>query len=522
MTMGSGGNEEQVLTMGDLLTNYLAIAKRGAKYWMRGTALFLLVIIPGMYWVSTHARVYKSEAQFQVSLPDVPNAQEQDMDTIQRSLENRAGHVYDSRNNILQVIRELNLYPQLQGTMSREKIVAYFQGAFTYRVDHDTIKIGFSYKDAGVAQRVVQRLVRLFTEERKLAELERARQNLATTGSQLEGLETTLGEREDALERFTNANQANVDIIRLRRGGAAPTPTNAPTQQNNDPGASPGTRRLRTRISELQRRIDGLRNPNQPPPPAAEEPESLRNARANVRQLREELATLRTQGLTDEHPRVQTAQRRLNEAQNQLNGELARNRQPVTQGMSDSERNAQIEQLQRELNTARAQLTTSEQSDHNTGAQPVAPVVVPAHNPLTLNTLPEVEAQYDRLIADLTTTRNEYQELLRRKFQQQAELSRIELSGGERIRMIDPPSLPVEPEPPGKAKLGGIVALVAIVLGLGVSLISGFLDTRVYDQGDLVRWGELPALPFIPELHADGAPRIPAQPPGAGSPPTPV
>jgi hypothetical protein len=104
---------------------------------------------------------------------------------------------------------------------------------------------------------------------------------------------------------------------------------------------------------------------------------------------------------------------------------------------------------------------------------------------------------------DLNGTRTAYNDLLRRKLERQSDLRRIQLAGGETVRIIDPPSRPVEPEPPGRTKLASMVLFFAMVAGLGTALVSGFLDTRVYDLTDLRRWGELPELPFVPELHLD-------------------
>jgi len=46
-----------------------------------------------------------------------------------------------------------------------------------------------------------------------------------------------------------------------------------------------------------------------------------------------------------------------------------------------------------------------------------------------------------------------------------------------------------------------IASLLAALLAAGVALVSGLVDTRVYDQDDLRRWGELAELPFIPDLR---------------------
>ncbi len=518
--MTTGNTDEDILTMKDMIANYLAIARRGLKYWKRGTALFLLISAVGGYWAFTRPRNYRSETTFQVQEPDVPGGEQRGDEEIQRSLDARAGQVYGSRSNILEIVGEMHLYPQMRGRVTVDKIVDQFYGSFEKRVDHDTLHLGFSYGDPEMAQRVVQRLIRLFTEQRQNAVEARARQSLDTVTSQLVQLEATLSSQEDALDRFTTANQALVDQIRARHMGALGLPPGLVPQRPvvNDPTASAGTRRLRSRLSQLRSQLDHLQHPLSAPPPG-EEPVAIQTIEHSLAEARDQLAQLRARGYTDQYPAVQTTQSRVNELQGQLASERARWHttavDPST--MSQAQITAQIDQVQRDISDTSTALARSEANDQG-ALSPITPDAGTSqvHRPDALTNINDVEQQYDRLNTDLSTTRTQYQALLQQKYTRQADLRRVQVAGGEQIRMIDPPSLPLEPEPPGKTKLGSIVLAIAMVLGAGTSLISGFIDTRVYDLGDLRRWGEVPDLPFVPDLHADAPVSPSLRPPPSG------
>ena len=101
-----GHDEEQVLTMRDLVVNYLQLAKRGIRYWMRGTAVFTLFFLIGMIWVVTRPRVYKSEARFQVLEADTPNQEQRNDEETTRSVENRLNQIFNSRRDRKSVVRE--------------------------------------------------------------------------------------------------------------------------------------------------------------------------------------------------------------------------------------------------------------------------------------------------------------------------------------------------------------------------------------------------------------------------------
>lgn len=126
----------------------------------------------------------------------------------------------------------------------------------------------------------------------------------------------------------------------------------------------------------------------------------------------------------------------------------------------------------------------------------------PAVEPSARETLPEVDAQWTRLRSNLATASATVQTLLQQKYHRQAEVARVELVGAEPMRVIDAPSRPMDPDPPGRAKLSTIVALAALVLGGGLSVLSGAMDPRIYEADDLARWGELAVWESIPEIKS--------------------
>ncbi len=509
MTLGE--KEDQPLSIKDLLATYGALARRGLRYWKRGLAVFSVILLVGMAWVVTRPRTYRSEARFQVQEQERADGNGPGAEEVQRSIENRLSQVYGSRTNIISLISRLHLYPLLQGKTSDTKLAELFWGGLDRNIQADTVQIGFKYGDPEDAQRVVQGLIDLFVNARRNTAVERAREALQTVDAQLRQLEGSLAERQDSLDQFVMANQTMVEDVRSRRGGTriqigpnGPSPTRPPEANSR---SSERTRRLQARLAQLNASLESMRNPSQPSAPTADEAPELQALRERVRNKTAEVEGLRARGLTPDYPTRAAAERELQGMVAQLNSAVTHQRgaQQSAQNLSQAEREQRIEQINREIQQARAELVDSQRGD--SVAQGGGPTPTPspgAVNPLTRNNIVAVEAEFDRLSTDVTTTRTSYQELLRRKFDRQADMRRAELSGGEQIRTLDAASRPIEPEPPGRTKMAMIVSVLAMILAFGTALISGFIDTRIYDQDDLRRWGELAELPFIPDLHFDG------------------
>lgn len=519
MTMGE--KDEQVLSLKDLLANYIALARRGSRYWKRAAVVFTVILSAGMVWVITRQRVYKSEAKFQVLEADTPNQQERGLEEQRLSVEARLSQVYGSRSNVLDVIRRVHLYDQYAGTFSETRLADLFWGRLSRKVENNTVELGFVDPDPLKAQQVTQALIDMFTHSRRRAATDRARETLSAVDAQLSQLEGQLAEREVALEQFTIANQAMVDQVRARRGTTINLAPQARLPEI-DNRASARTRRLQARVAQLRSNIEQLRNPSSASSGQTDSP-AVQQMRERVRAKEAEVQALVSRQMTPDHPTRAAAERELQSLRAQLQALVSQQNSSrrAAESLSTTERDARIDSLNRDLSAAQSELAESQRTDAAQAATPQNQPTTPAAvNPLTRTNIAEVEREYDRLFSDLATTRTAHSELLRRKLEKQSELRRAELSGAEQVRIIDQPSRPVEPEPPGRTKLSLVVAVLAALLATGTALISGFIDTRVYDATDLARWGQVPELPFIPDLHFDlPAGRAKGGDPGRQAPP---
>jgi uncharacterized protein involved in exopolysaccharide biosynthesis len=518
----------------ETLSNYATVARKAMRYWPRAVVAFIVVVGAGMAWVLKRPRIYKSEAS--ATVIDTARSSDQGLapDEAQAALRARLDQVYGSRANLGAVLDELHLYPWLSGQTSRLRVIESFQEAITYTAaGRDAFHLEVVYRDPYVAQRAVRRLLRLYTDERRSAGQELIRAELGSVQTALGGLETVLTDQEDHMERFERANHALVEQVRyLRLGqtirpmpGASSTASTEPVA--SQPGDSPRTHHLRIRLGALQSRFASLQRSITPaanaqpaaPSGPVEESERVQTMRHAVSELRDRLARLRTT-YTEEYPDVQVAVRRLSEAERDLNGALAAERArnattAVAPTAPPEQVRLQIESVSREIDDTRAALSAAVREDRArspaTLATPTRATPRDANTPVVenapvgadrpLGSLVEVESMWDRLTAELTTTRTRYQQVLSRKFELEAQLATVNANGADVLRIIDPPSLPAEPEPPGRTKLSLIVLALALALALGVAGLSGFLDARVYEPADLRRWGELPELPAIPDIH---------------------
>ena len=517
-----------------MLADYLALARRALRYWPRTIAIFVAILSGGMYWVIKRPRAYRSEASATVQDASASRPAVGDQDQGQAELRARLAQVYGSRANMGRIVDELNLYPWLHGKTSHMKVIESFQHAMSFAaVGRDAMHLEFEYQNPALAQIVVQRLLQLYTDERRAAGQMQVRTELGSVETAVGGLEAVISEEEERLERFERANHELVEQVRLRRLGQMQARLGVAVVPETpaEPGESVRTRRLRIRLSALENRLSALQHAvssPQAPSASAPEPESERvqSLRHSLAELRERLERLRTT-YTDEYPDVQVTARRVGDAQRELSAAVAAEGSRG-HGASQAIANEPAEQVRdqmtsvaREIDDTRADLSSSVREDRlRVGTSPPVHETAPAPPPpptdaswsaspdRPLASLVEVESVWDRLTAELTTTRTRYQQLLTRRFELQAQLDTVNTTGADVLRVIDPPSLPVEPEPPGHTKLALIVLAVALALALGVAVISGYLDSCVYEPGDVARWGELPELPAIADLREAGPVRL--------------
>lgn len=173
---------------------------------------------------------------------------------------------------------------------------------------------------------------------------------------------------------------------------------------------------------------------------------------------------------TDKHPEVIAVRNTLAELRTQQAQELARIRQGQrTDGSLSSslKSNPVYQSLQVEKNRAEVQVAELQQDVARRSAKV-------AELRRMIDVVPDVEAELGRLNRDYEVTRTQYQQLLQRL--ETAKLSeQADKTGTVSFRVIEPPSVSLEPIAPKRGVMLVGVLIISIVLGFGTAYIFNML-----------------------------------------------
>ena len=107
-------------------------------------------------------------------------------------------------------------------------------------------------------------------------------------------------------------------------------------------------------------------------------------------------------------------------------------------------------------------------------------------------------------LADLTRgydqSKQNYDDLLKKKDESSMATSMEEMQQGERFTMLDPPSLPSKPDFPNRLKFCGLGLLIGIVLGIVVAGGFEFLDDRLHTEKEIKALLPIAVISQIPEI----------------------
>jgi protein tyrosine kinase modulator len=154
----------------------------------------------------------------------------------------------------------------------------------------------------------------------------------------------------------------------------------------------------------------------------------------------------------------------------------------------------QMVELETQLNANRTQTASLErQSDH-------------LHQQMMqlesrVEATPQVERQYKSLALNLQLAQTKYNQLL--KYQMDAELTSQAIASGrsDRIRIVQPPSVPLAPGKPKRIAFVVVGLMLAILLGLTAVVIAESTDQNVRGSRDIRRVLAVSPLGVIPEIR---------------------
>jgi len=114
-----------------------------------------------------------------------------------------------------------------------------------------------------------------------------------------------------------------------------------------------------------------------------------------------------------------------------------------------------------------------------------------------IHILPEIEAELSQLNRGYGITKNQYEQLLRRKEQAQIGQSADETNSKINFRVIDPPRVPIEPTGPKRLIFYVVVTFLGVGVGVGLSFLFSQINPVVTSSSQVSRATGIPIFGIV-------------------------
>jgi polysaccharide chain length determinant protein (PEP-CTERM system associated) len=471
----------------DLLMHYLnAIWKRRWIVLLGAWA----VAIPGWAVVATIPNVYQSSSRVYIDTSSILQPLLKGI-AVQSDLATQVSIMKQtllSRPNLEAVARKTDYDLSVKTDAEMEALLLSLQTRTTILSSkQDVFLIAFEDTSAQRAHDIVQALLSIFVE----SNLGRSRKDLDTAeefiDQQIAEYEARLEEAESKLARF---KQSNINVS-LGDGGYLDRASGAvgrAKKLDEDLKVAIAQRNL------LQQELASI---------PAVMPASLTNAgppddtEYRIVELEAKERALLSQ-YTEKHPDVVSTKRQLaallakqEEARQALEQEDASTTEPAAP--TYGEPNPLYEQVKLKLIDMEGQIEDLRQRSAAARAEAEALEQRAAE-------VPQIEAEFQKLNRDYNIVKARHEELLARR--ESARMSRNRDNVGQEVqyRMIDPPTVPIEPVGPNRPLFLFSVGGGALAAGLGLALLLTLLDTTVSTASELRQYTNLPVLGAISDV----------------------
>ena len=459
---------------------WLALAVFAATCAAVGT---IAVSLPNLYRSSATVLVEHREVSEAFVRPSVTAELETRLQTIREDVM--------SRTRLTDLIRRLNLYPDLRDTVPVEALVARMRGEIELelkgvesqmsgRTSTISFTIGYGGREPETVARVANELARMYVQQNTNIREGQA----ANTAEFLKGQLADARKELDVYERRSNE-------YRLNHMGELPqqVPTNlASLERLNTQLRLNGENQIRLmdRRDRLERqRIETPAAPASAPPSVEEE---------RLTKLKHDLDGLRRR-YTDEYPDVA----RLREEVAALEQQIAR-RPPAAHAPAPSTSADTAAQIADGLADVRAELQSLKEEER------MLRETIAGYEQRVEN-VPKRQQEFQQLSRDYETTKERYDTLLKRYEEAQLAESLEQGQKAEQFRILDPALPPREPVAPNRVRIVALGFALAIALAVGVIIAAEKLDTAFHAIDELRAFVAVPTLASVPLIQSRAARR---------------
>jgi len=472
--------------MQDILEQFIDYLK---GIWIKRRYIIIstwLICPLGWYFVAAMPNVYKSEARVYVDTQSLlrPLLRGLTIDTNPEIQIRLMVKTLLSRPNLERISRMTDLDVQANTPAEYESIIARLKSDLRIsRAGSENIyTLSIEDKDPEMAKNIVQSTLTVFIEN-TLGE----NRNDSDTAQKF--LNTQIQEYENRLStseaKLTDFKQKYSDILPSQSGGFY---QKLNSSKEKIKALELEILELNTRLKSAKQQLKIDATPNNDPDNKIQNENTIQTTfDSRIAELETSLDSLKLR-YTDAHPDVKEASRRLGYLSEQRKKEIekyvdaskdnkdgysALNQSPVMQQVQ-----IQVNQLQTEIASlnVRAKNYRDEVADLES----------------KIHILPEIEAEQVALNRGYLITKNKYEELLNRRETAQLAQQADETTDKINFNVIDPPRAPTAPSGPKRFIFFGIVTLLGIAVGIGLSLLMSQLNPVVTSSVQLSRATGIP------------------------------
>ncbi len=506
-----------IQTPRDKFDQIIAFVRRTMRYWwLVGIIGFIGGVLSVLLALSQDPRFMSQAKVFYNERIQSSILQGSDLGINTRNLAYRYQEMLLSRTNMLRLINEKELFPEVMAKKGEDAAIEEFEKAATFRTrGTGMFTISFMAKDPELAQSVAARMVEILIAEDEKYRLDQATATMDFLIKRKAKIEAELEKRQRELAEFINKNpEFALDSSasaggRVQPGVVIRAQNQAQNQAQNDPrgvAVVPGTpselQALERQRRRLRARIDAPDNVEPVPvPKTPERIEAEQRVDEAERELRRATRTLedRSARFTDAHPDVISAQLAVEDARSRLNRAKAQlpplpKPEPPTP-IDREELRSELRRIERNIAELRAKQRNNRTDDGDKSDADEEPRAEESEGSWVV----ALETEHARLKQAVEEQSNRLESTDNSLSRAELKSSQQTAEQGEVLSIIDPANLPTMPEGKGRGILAAAGTAVFLMLGAMLALALALVDDRIYGGGDLERLAIAPVAVVVPK-----------------------
>lgn len=480
------------------LGRYIDIVRRRHK-----SFLILLLLGWAMVWGASWlpAPRYTSSTLILIQAPSmpknyvVPNVS----DDLQEQIQSFNQQI-TSRTRLLHIIDKFSLYGDGSGpeqkvkAMRKDIDVELVQGPQGQSAN--AFRVSYTARNPHIAQQVTSELTNLVINENLETRQQESQDTTQFLESQLQVARSNLAQQAAKVQAYQAAHQGSLPT---QEASNLQTLSSLQSQLQNEQDALYALRHERVYHQSMVDQYQAL----------PDTPRAANGAPAQLTAIDQQLATLKSKLMdlsgryTDQYPEVQQVKSEIAKTEKTREQIIATLRNQANtknhasggspSALVDPSLNASWLQMQSQLKADETEITNRERAITDLKSKIAQYQARLSEEPDVAQQLADMNRSYDQ-------SQDNYNQLLQRVSNSQMATAMEQMQKGNGFTIVDPPSLPLLPDPPHRMKMFGAGLAAGLGLGILVVTLLEFLDDRLHSDKDIEELLPTAVISEVPEI----------------------